>query len=249
MLSAIYIMWLRQIKQYWRSKARMFGSLGQPLMFLLALGYGFGPIYEAAGGGNYLQFLTPGIIGMTILFGAVFNGMSLIWDKQFGFLKETLVAPVPRWTILIGRCLGGATVNTIQATLVLLISIALGFRLENYFLIIPAILFMYLVAILFTLLGTIIASKLDDMHAFQIIVNFLIMPIFFLSGALFDINNLPSAVTSITKINPLTYGVDGLRYVLSGASQFSFTLDLSILVLAAFILLAIGTYFFNKIEV
>src|SRR5271157_3350028 len=109
-MEAIYILWMRQLKRYFRSKSRIVGALGQPLLFLFALGYGFGSVYRAAGQGNYIQFLVPGVIGMTVLFTSVFNGMEIIWDKQFGFLKETLVAPVPRFTIMIGRTLGGATV-------------------------------------------------------------------------------------------------------------------------------------------
>ena len=104
-MSAIYILWLRQVKRYFRARARILASLGQPLLFLLALGFGLGPIFKKAGGGDYIQFLAPGVIGMTILFTAVFSGIELIWDRQFGFLKETLVAPVPRLMIMIGRTL------------------------------------------------------------------------------------------------------------------------------------------------
>src|SRR4249920_1464695 len=114
----IYMLWLRQIKRYFRSRARIVGSLGQPLLFLLSLGFGFGPIFRRAGQGNYIQFLAPGVIAMTVLFSAIFNGIELIWDRQFGFLKETLVAPVPRVTIMIGRTLGGATVALIQGVIV-----------------------------------------------------------------------------------------------------------------------------------
>ena len=117
-MSAIYILWLRQLKRYFRSKTRIVGSLGQPLLFLLALGFGFGPIFQKAGGGNYINFLTPGIIAMGILFTAIFTGIEIIWDRQFGFLKETLVAPVSRVEIVIGRTLGGATIATLQGIVV-----------------------------------------------------------------------------------------------------------------------------------
>src|SRR5487761_1316072 len=122
-MSTIYILWLRQIKRYLRSRSRIIGSLGQPLLFLVALGFGFGPIFQRAGQGNYIQFLAPSVIGMTILFTAVFSGIELIWDRQFGFLKETLVAPVPRIEIMIGRTLGGATIATMQGVIVFILTL------------------------------------------------------------------------------------------------------------------------------
>ena len=173
-MGIIYTMWLRQLKKYWRSKPRIIGSLGQPLLFLFALGFGFGPIYAKAGGGNYLQFLAPGIICMSILFSAIFAGIEVIWDKQFGFLKETLVAPVSRFKIMLGRTLGGATVATLQGFLVLLITFLIGFRPVNLLSIPLALVFMFTTALLFTALGTAIASKLEDMQGFQLIMNFLI---------------------------------------------------------------------------
>src|SRR6267143_5743295 len=127
-MSAIYILWLRQIKRYVRSKPRIVASLGQPLLFLLSLGFGFGPIFQRAGQGNYIQFLAPGVIAMTVLFSGIFNGIELIWDRQFGFLKETLVAPVPRVTIMIGRTLGGATTSVIQGLIVAIVCTIAGFR-------------------------------------------------------------------------------------------------------------------------
>ena len=113
-MNTIYILWLRQLKRYFRSRSRIIGSLAQPVLFLLAFGFGFGSIYQRAGEGNYLEFLAPGIILMSVLFTAVFNGIEVIWDKQFGFLKETLVAPVSRVNIMLGRTLGGATVATLR---------------------------------------------------------------------------------------------------------------------------------------
>ncbi|MDE2589116.1 MAG: ABC transporter permease, partial [Patescibacteria group bacterium] len=127
-MQAIYILWLRQIKRYLRSKSRIVGSLGQPALFLVALGFGFGPIFQKAGGGNYVDFLAPGVIAQGILFTAIFSGIELIWDRQFGFLKETLVAPVSRIEIMIGRTLGGATIATMQGIIVLILTLLLGFR-------------------------------------------------------------------------------------------------------------------------
>jgi ABC-2 type transport system permease protein len=248
-MNTIYILWLRQLKRYFRSKARMVGSLGQPLLFLVALGFGFGPIYQKAGGGNYLQFLAPGVIAMGILFTSVFMGIEIIWDRQFGFLKETLVAPVSRVNIMIGRTLGGATVATLQGVIVFLMSLAIGFRPMSWLTFPVAILFMFLIAVLFTALGTAIASFMEDMHGFQLIVNFLIMPLFFLSGSLFPLDNLPKAMSIISRMDPLSYGIDGLRATLVDGAHFGISLDLLVLSVLVAFMMALGGYLFSKIQI
>jgi len=248
-MGAIYVMWERQLKRYWRSKARMIGSLGQPVLFLLALGFGFGKIYQQSAGGNYIQFLAPGIIAMSILFTAMFNGIEIIWDRQFGFLKETLVAPVPRWKIMFGRTLGGAAVASIQGVVVLIISLCIGFKVSHPVLLPLALLFIVLIAFLFTALGTAIATKLVDMNAFPLIINFLMMPLFFLSGALFPLQGIPKALEIITRLNPLSYGVDGLRGMLGGVMHFGLILDLSVLIIVTLVVFAVGTRLFSKIQV
>ncbi len=248
-MSTIYILWLRQLKRYLRSRSRIIGSLGQPLLFLVALGFGFGPIYERAGAGNYLQFLVPGVVAMSVLFTAMFSGIEVIWDRQFGFLKETLVAPVSRLRIMIGRTLGGATVATLQGVIVFFLSFFVGFRPASWAYVPLAFLFMFLLAAIFTALGTAIASKMSDMHGFQLIMNFLIMPIFFLSGALFPLDGLPKIIASVTSANPLSYGVDALRGTLSLQSHFGIGTDAIVLSAAAVVLLTLGGYLFSKIEV
>ncbi|MBP7708787.1 ABC transporter permease [Candidatus Pacearchaeota archaeon] len=248
MMGAIYAMWLRQIKRQWRSKARLIGSLAQPILFLVALGFGFGPVYAKAGGGNYLEFLAPGVITMAILFTGMFSGMEVIWDKKFGFLKETLVAPISRFKIMFGRTLGGATVAFFQGIVVFLICLIAGLRVTNWAFFPIALFFMFLIGFLFTALGTAIASKLEDMQAFPLIINFLIMPIFFLSGALFPLENVPTAIKIITTINPLTYGVSAVRYSLTGLAFTNLFLDFSVLIILTVIVVAIGTYLFSKTE-
>ena len=208
-----------------------------------------GPVYAKAGGGNYIQFLAPGIIAMSILFTAMFNGIEVVRDRQFGFLKETLVAPVSRYKIMLGRTLGGATVAVLQGVVVFFISMLVGFRPVNRGMTAVAFGFMALIGILFTALGTAIASKIEDMQGFQLIVNFLIMPLFFLSGALFPLNGLPTAITYITEWNPLTYGVDGIRSALTGVSHFGFGLDLLVLASVTLIVTVLGSYLFSKIEI
>jgi ABC-2 type transport system permease protein len=249
MAKVICIIWLRQLKRYLRSRARIVGSLGQSLLFLVALGFGFGPIFQKAGGGNYIEFLAPGIIAMGVLFTAIFSGIEVIWDKQFGFLKEMLVAPVSRMEIMIGRTIGGATVATMQGVIVLLISLLIGFRPASMAFLPLALVFMILIALFFTALGTAIASLLDDMQGFQLIMNFLVMPIFFLSGALFPLSGLPFYIGAIAAFNPLSYGVDGLRGALAGGFRFGLSMDLLLLGAAAAVLLGIGSYLFSKIEI
>jgi len=248
MMGAIYIMWLRQVKKYWRSKARLIGSLGQPILFLVALGFGFNHIFENAMGTSYVEFLVPGVIVMSILFTSMFTGIELIWDRQFGFLKETLVAPVSRTKLMLGRTLGGATVAVAQGIIVMLIALLVGFRPSLTGLPI-ALLFMFLIGILFTAFGTAIASRLEDMQAFPIIINFIIMPLFFLSGALFPLQGIPEILDTIIRFNPLTYGVDGVRYAFGGVAHFSIFLDLGIIAGIALFILALGTYLFHKIEI
>ncbi len=242
-------MWLRQLKRYWRSKARVIGSLAQPILFLVALGFGLGPVFQAAGGGNYIDFLAPGIIAMSILFTAMFNGIEIIWDRQFGFLKETMVAPVSRYKIMIGRTLGGATVAMFQGIIVFLISMLIGFRPSSIPMIFVSFVFMFIIAMLFTAFGTAVASKLEDMQGFQLIINFIIMPLFFLSGALFPITGLPEALKMVIRFNPLSYGVDGIRGALTGLSAFGMTLDFAVLAVITFVMTLIGSYLFSKIEI
>lgn len=248
MMSTIYILWLRQIKRYFRSKSRMIGSVGQPLLFLLALGFGFGPVFQKAGGGNYIQFLAPGIMSMSILFTSLFSGIEIIWDRQFGFLKETLVAPVSRLEIMIGRTLGGATIGVLQGIIILLISLLVGFK-PALSLLPLAVIFMILISLLFTALGTVIASFMEDMHGFQLIMNFLVMPLFFLSGALFPLQGLPKVFSIIASINPLAYGVDGLRGTLANAAFFGLFHDFAVLGIITAFLLVLGSYFFSKIQI
>jgi ABC-2 type transport system permease protein len=239
-MNAIYILWLRELKRYKRSRAQVIASLGQPLLYLLVLGFGLGPIFQKSGNGSYLQFIAPGVIGMTILFTSVFSGIGLLWDRQFGFLKETLVAPVPRITIMIGRTLGGATVAMIQGTLVMIVCLIAGFRPTSLAAIPLAFVFMALTAVVFGGLGTAIGSVLQDMQGFQLIMNFLVMPIFFLSGALFPLANLPKVLGAVTRIDPLSYGVDGLRGALIGLTQFGIATDIAILCVIAALFMMLG---------
>jgi len=248
-MEVIFTMWQRQIKLFFRSKPRIIGSVAQPTLFLLALGLGFGPVFEQAGDMDYVQYLTPGIVGMALLFGSMMHGMSVIWDKKFGFLKETLVAPASRTYLLIGRCLGGATSTIFQGIIVFtLSSLFLGYRLGHPGVIPLLPVIMVIIALVFTLLGSVIAAKVDDFEAFPTIMNFLILPMFFLSGAIFPVSNLPSFVQVVTRFNPLSYGVNLLRETMNLELGAANLFDLGVLLTLIVILLFIGRRVFQNIE-
>jgi ABC-2 type transport system permease protein len=254
-MRTIYILWIRQLKRFIRKKASLIGALGQPVIFLIAFGFGLSPVFAKAGNINYIQFIAPGIIAMTILFTAIFTGVEIIWDKQFGFLKETFVAPVSRLEILLGKVLGGATVAAIQGVLVFLITLLIGFRPYSIGLLPLALLYLILISLLFSAVGVAIAARLDDMQGFPLIINFLIQPLFYLSGAIFPLVGLPKILQFVTQINPLSYGVDGMRYALTNtlaagqpAYVFSPYLSFSVLLGVLIIMLGVGVYQFSKIE-
>jgi ABC-2 type transport system permease protein len=247
-MTVIYVLWLRQLKRFVRARSRIVASIGQPLFYLLGLGYGLGPVFQKAGLGSYLQFIAPGIIAMTVLFSSIFSGIELIWDRQFGFLKETLVAPVPRLWIMMGRTLGGATVAVAQGVIFLAIALVAGFRVHDFVNLPIALLFMALIGMMFTALGTAIASVLSDFQGFQLIMNFLVMPLFFLSGAMFPLSNLPRPLTILTSLDPLTYGVDGLRHALLGAAHFGLTTDLVVIAVVTALLLGLANHLFSRIQ-
>jgi ABC-2 type transport system permease protein len=188
---------------------------------------------------------------MTVLFTSIFSGLGILWDRQFGFLKETLVAPVSRLQIMIGRTLGGSTVAVLQGLLVTVVCLFCGFRPANLLLLPLVLVFMVAIAIVFSALGVAVGSSLQDMQGFQLIMNFFVMPLFFLSGALFPLNGLPKALAVVTRLDPLTYGIDGMRWVLIGPDSAAFSPLTDILVLAAVgaLLLVLGAHRFSKIEV
>jgi len=247
-MTTIYVLWLRQVKRYLRSKPRIIASLGQPLLYLLSFGFGFGAIFAKAGQGNYIQFLAPGMIGMTILFTSIFSGIELMFDRQFGFLKEMLVAPQPRLLLMIGRTLGGATTAIFQGVIVIVVCMIAGFRPTSLAGIPVAFGYMVLIAVMFTALGTAIACSLTDMQGFQMVMNFLVMPIYFLSGALFPLTNIPPVMKFFASIDPLSYGVDGVRGALIGLTHFGALTDVSVLIALTFLFLAIGARQFSRIE-
>jgi len=247
-LSAIYALWKREIIRFFRSKSRLLGSLGMPFFFLAILGSGLNGVFNMPGmEGNYLQFIAPGIIAMVLMFGSVFQGIIVLMDRQFGFLKETLVAPVSRLSIVLGKALGGATTAMIQGTIILFIAMLLGaqLQLEN---VITLLAFMFLISVTFVSLGITIASMLQDMHGFQLIMNFMLMPLFFLSGALFPLSTAPNFLKIASLFDPLTYSVNGLRFLLIGQSDIGFIECTVVLIGFAAVFIALAIFLFNRIE-
>lgn len=248
-MQVIYILWLRELKKYLRSKPQIVASLGTPLMYLGVLGFGLGPVFRRAGEGSYLQFVAPGVIGMTVLFTAMFSGIAMLWDRQFGFLKETLVAPVPRVQVMIGRTLGGASVAVLQGTIIFVVTLIAGFRPAGVFAVLLAFLLIILIAVVFSALATAIGSTLKEMAGFQMVMNFLVMPMWFLSGALYPLQGLPAVLAVLTRIDPLTYGIDGVRGTMIGTSHFGIPLDVSVLLGVGVLFVTAGAWRFSKLEV
>ena len=251
LLDTIYTVWLRELIRFTGSRSRLVGTGGQPLIWLAIAGVGFGSAFALAGGVPYLTFIGPGIIGMTLLFSSIFAGINVIWDKQFGFMKEILVAPVPRSGIVLGKIAGSATVSMITAFVILIV--------EAAFKVIPiggitalglveAIIFMLLVAAVFVSIGLVIASYLDNIEGFNVIVNFLVLPLFFLSGALFPLTNAPLWMRVAASLDPLRYGVDGLRGALVGVHVYPIYIDLAIDLAAAILLILIADISFRRMQ-
>lgn len=246
MSSTVYTLWLREMKKFARNRSRLIGSMALPVLFLVVLGSGFGGFFRYRQDVSYVQFIGPGIVGMTLLFSSMFGGLSVLWDRQFGFLKEILVAPVSRVAIMAGKTLGTVTTSMIKG-LVLLLALAVGglVRLDPVGLVVT-VAFMFVISAAFVALGIAVAALMSDPHGFQLIMNFLIMPVFFLSGALFPLEGLPRWLGVLTRINPLTYGVDGMRYALGGRHEFSPLFDFVILTIFSIGATLVGTILFKR---
>ena len=217
-LTGIYIVWLRDFKRFWRDTPRRLGAFVQPLVYLFLLGTGLQAAFKVfeAGDTRYVTFMFPGILGMTVLFTSVFSSISILWDRQFGFLKEILVSPVPRPSVALGKVLGGATTAVLQGMVLLVLMFLpsiFGFSWSTLWKAILLIPLMVLLALAMTSVGVAIGARLKSLEAFPILMNFFLMPLFFLSGAMFPLQGLPGWMNFLTKINPLSYGVDMLRGV------------------------------------
>jgi ABC-2 type transport system permease protein len=246
----VYVLWLREMKRFLRAKSRIVGAVAMPLFFLAFLGMGFNrmSVPGLSRDVHYLSFLVPGMIGMSLLFSSTFAGLSVLWDKEFGFLKEIMVAPVSRVSIVLGRIAGGITTALLQSLAILLVSALAGFRVGHPWGLAPALLFMVLIATTFIGLGLIFASRMKDMQGFSMVMNFVIFPLFFLSGAVYPLKNLPVPIRLLSYADPLTYGVDGLRASLIGVSLWPLPFTLALMAAFSLLMVALGAYFFEKSE-
>lgn len=250
-LVAGYVIWLREVLRFIRDWPRLFGALGQPLLYLFIVGEGLGSAFQlvhAPKGFSYVGFLYPGIIGMSVLFTSLFSGISIIQDREFGFLREILVAPVPRWAVLLGKAAGGASTAVLQGAILILLGPIAGVHL-TVGRVLGLLLIMTLLAISLTSFALAIASRMSSLQGFQMVMNFLVMPLYFLSGAMFPINGTAGWLGTLMRLDPLMYGVDALRTILhAGSAMAPFTLRTDLLVVAAFglVTLTIGTLGFAR---
>ncbi|OGW56954.1 MAG: hypothetical protein A2Z09_05890 [Nitrospirae bacterium RBG_16_43_8] len=225
--NAIYVIVAREFKKFVRERSRLVSAIARPLVWLFLVGAGMSRLVPPVDGVSYKQFIFPGILGMTILFSSMFSSISIIWDKEFGFMKEILVAPVSRLTIVMGKALSGSIVSTLQAVIVLLLFPLLGLKLGAAD-IIGAVIICALVSFSVSAFGIVIATFYESYESFSAIMNFIIMPMFFLSGAMYPVKLLPEALRFVAQLNPLTYGVDALKHVISPLAHGPMSPDFSI---------------------
>jgi ABC-2 type transport system permease protein len=244
-LKAIYTIWIRELTKFYRERIQFASAMTTPILWLIVFGGGMGiNLRTGVISSEYRAFIFPGIVGMTLLFTSMRSGISVIWDREFGFLKEILVAPISRTSIVFGKAMGGATNALIQGTMLLLLSFIVGVHIKplDFILIIPI---MLLVSLGFDGFGLFIASIIDSFEGFQTIMSFIIMPTFFLSGALFPLTNAPAWLKTLSLLNPLTYGVDAIRGVILNEGQFPIYYDVIILLGFSSFVLFITSWLFN----
>ncbi len=247
-MNTVSVLWLRQMKRYKRSGIRMVISVVQPLVYLLTLGFGFNALFQQAGKGSYIQFLVPGVVAQVILFTSIFWGINIMWDKQFGFLKETLVAPVSRLKVMLGGSLGGATIAVIQGLMLFIVALIFGFHPYSWPMLGLTLLIMSMLAVTMVSFSSGIGAIVNDMQGFMAITNFLVLPLFFLSSALFPLDNVPTVMKVIASANPLTYAVDAMRGSMVNQSHFGLPVDFAVMGGLMILLIWFSIYRFNRIQ-
>jgi len=245
-IDGLYALWYREMKVFLREKSRVISSLISPILWIVVFGGGLGSAVSL-GGVNYQIFIFPGILTMTILFASVFFGLYIVWDKKIDFFKEVLVAPLSRVTIFAGKMIGGSVDALIQGAAMLLLGWALGVRYGLASLVISFV-FMFVLASALVSLGLIIGANMESPEGFQLIISFLVFPMFFFSGALFPIKDLPPYLLFFTILDPLTYAVDGLRGTILGISTLPIAINFAIVSAFAAVMLAIGTWTFQRLK-
>ncbi|MBI5238045.1 MAG: ABC transporter permease [Deltaproteobacteria bacterium] len=247
---AVYVIVLREFKRFFRQRGRLVVTMIRPLIWLVIVGSGFTKLIDVKSGARYIQFILPGIVGMTVLFSSIFSTMSVVWDREFGFLREMLVSPVPRSSIVFGKLISGTALSAFQATVLLFLAPALGLGLNLHGFIV-SVLLICLVAAAITSFGLFVASLLTSLEGFNVIMNFIVLPMFFLSGALYPVDALPWALRAVTFINPLSYGIDSFKHILlppEGRLSAELPLAVDIAFVAAFsvIMIALTALVFEK---
>ena len=249
-MQTVYTMWLREMIRFSRSKSRIIGALATPLFFLIILGTGFSSAFQVRGGGTFdKSYLAPGLIGMAVLFASLMGGVSIIWDREFGFLKEILIAPVSRFYVSLGKAVGGVTTAMIQGLLIMIIAWLIGVRYISIWGVLLGIVVMFISGIGFIGLGIALASKIESHEGFQMVMSFLTMPLVLLSGAFFPIVNLPGWLKMLVYANPLTYGVEALRWCLLGNSTIPISFSITVLVIFSIAMIALGGKLFGTMRV
>lgn len=247
-LEGIYTIWLRETKRFFRYKSRIVTSVVTPLLWLIIFGTGLGAAVRfGATAGGYKAFIYPGIVGQTILFTSIFSGLSVIMDRQYGFLKEILVAPISRPAIVMGKALGISTAAVIQATILLVLSFIVGVSMSPL-VFISAMIVSLIMSVGLGGLGLVIAAFTDSMEGFNLIMSFIVLPMFLLSGALFPITGLPSWLQAAVYVNPLTYGVDALRSIILNQSALPLGIDVLAIIIFALIMIFVAALLFSKKE-
>ncbi|MDI6871379.1 MAG: ABC transporter permease [Bacillota bacterium] len=244
--SAIYVIWLREIIRFWRDKARIITSLIQPAVWLFIVGRGLGSTFRGpVPGVDYMKFMFPGVIGMTVLFTSISSAVSIVWDREFGFLKEVLVAPVSRTAIVLGKALSGSTVAVLQGAMILLLAPLIGVALTPRS-VLAALGLMFLLSFALSSTGILVAARMESMQGFQLIMNFVVMPMYFLSGAIFPLSSLPPWMKALARVDPLAYGVDGLKNVIIGVHEFSLVTDVAVILAMAAVMITGAVLLFNS---
>jgi len=247
--NAIYVIVFREFKKFVRERSRFISAIARPLIWLFLIGSGMSGLVSSGMGVSYMQFIFPGIIGMTILFSSIFSSISIIWDKEFGFMKEILVAPVSRVSIVTGKALSGTVISSIQAAVIFALFPLLGIRVGPLAAL-EVIVISLLLSFCMSSLGIVIATFYESFESFSVIMNFIVMPMFFLSGAMYPVKMLPEVLRVVTVLNPFTYGIDALKHAILGdaaVSDFSISLDMGVLIAASVIfVVAAGVMFERK---
>jgi ABC-2 type transport system permease protein len=249
-INTVYTMWLREMLKFWRSKSRIIGALSTPLTFMFFLGPGLISGFQFQGGSKIdISFFAPGFIGMSVLFASLFSGISVLWEREFGILKGTLITPVSRFFVALGKAVGGVTIAVIQGMLIMIFSMVIGVKYISFIGILASIAVMFLSGIGFNGLGIALASKIESHEGFQMIMSFLTMPLVLLSGAFFPISNLPVWLKGLVYLNPLTYGVEALRWCLSGRSTIPIPLSITVIILFSVATLGAAGILFGKTRI